>query len=351
MNGTTLGVSVTRARKWFAGQADFSESQAMRLLAKKLDGVQRSTRDCMGAWKQQILHIFTDDHRVAHLLSKVYHNAHLSGGVIDDDLKGNTIIMVTVCNNADYIFSNRNPHMKPIVPSMTPVSRFSVIPYVPLKTYNMMSALITPKSCQGMTYGNEPIIIEVDLPSKLVWNWAPSTSLSSIKRCQEEGGAYSEAKEAKLQCGEKYDEKNTLLLPLPVSESWRHIGIGINIGIDIGVTGLIIQSMILSSLKQHAVMVRSLLHQHQYSNNNESGFGSHLSSLSTSVTVSLAIPTMIASAISLSQQTLIIIALLFDNYDSPSHYDNDEANEFEHFNDAVAGLSLYLPSHPLRSCS
>lgn len=98
----TFGVSVTRAMKFGGGV--FDDTDAYRLLSKKLFGVNASTKAVLKRfrWKKQILHIWAESTQVADTLARVYHSE------IDDDLKNNTLVMVTVCaNDNTFIFYDR----------------------------------------------------------------------------------------------------------------------------------------------------------------------------------------------------------------------------------------------------
>lgn len=93
-----LGVSVTRAMKF--GNSNFSKGDAKRLLEKKLYGVNASTKAVLRKyrWKKQILHVFAEHKYIANILEDVYNNE------IEEELKNNTIVIVTICENADWIF-------------------------------------------------------------------------------------------------------------------------------------------------------------------------------------------------------------------------------------------------------
>lgn len=97
-----LGVSVTRAMKFGGGV--FDDMDAFRLLSKKLYGVNASTKAVLKRfrWKKQILHIWAESTQVADTLERVYNSQ------IDDDLRNNTLVVVTVCQkNSAFIFYDR----------------------------------------------------------------------------------------------------------------------------------------------------------------------------------------------------------------------------------------------------
>lgn len=86
--GTLIGVSVTRAMKF---QGQFTEDDAVRLLTKKLTGVIWSTRNVSKRhrWRKQILHVWATSAEVARIVERVWLT-------LDDDLKANTVVMLTV---------------------------------------------------------------------------------------------------------------------------------------------------------------------------------------------------------------------------------------------------------------
>lgn len=93
--GLTIGVSVTRALK-FRGK--FTLADAESLLTKKLNGVVHSTRNSVDPFHKQILHVWAKDRNVGRLLRAAYRKMD------NDELKSNTVVVVTVVENADWIF-------------------------------------------------------------------------------------------------------------------------------------------------------------------------------------------------------------------------------------------------------
>jgi len=91
-----LGVSVTRAMKY---GGIFDRSDGRKLLEKKMQGVIDSSKLVMQPFHKQILHIFAEKEYVADVLEDVY--AELS-----NELRSNTLLVVTVVNNAEWIFRN-----------------------------------------------------------------------------------------------------------------------------------------------------------------------------------------------------------------------------------------------------
>jgi len=89
-----FGVSVTRAVK-FRGKFTFHDAEA--LLAKKLNGVVWSTRNSVVPFHKQILHVWAYSPAVAKMVRAAYRK-------MPADLKSNTVVVVTVVENADWIF-------------------------------------------------------------------------------------------------------------------------------------------------------------------------------------------------------------------------------------------------------
>ncbi|XP_012942786.1 AAC-rich mRNA clone AAC4 protein [Aplysia californica] len=92
----TVGVSVTRAMKFYG---EYTLDDALRLLNKKLKGVIQSTRNSLEPWSKQILHVWSTSSHVTNILTQAYEH-------IDQDIKANTVVMVTTAADAHYIFNN-----------------------------------------------------------------------------------------------------------------------------------------------------------------------------------------------------------------------------------------------------
>lgn len=99
--GETIGVSVTRAMKF---KGIFSDEDGVRLLTKKLDGVICSSKAVIKQyrWKKQILHIWAETKDTAKVLERVYFS-----DAIPQSLKSSTIVMVSVWENAPFVFYDR----------------------------------------------------------------------------------------------------------------------------------------------------------------------------------------------------------------------------------------------------
>jgi len=96
--GQRIGVSVTRGYKH---RGEFDATDAQKLLQKKLNGVNLSTRDVIetDAWTKQMLHIWASTAEMAEVLVAEYHK-------LPEDLRGNTVVLITVVENAPWIFTN-----------------------------------------------------------------------------------------------------------------------------------------------------------------------------------------------------------------------------------------------------
>ena len=99
IRGEVFGVSVTRAMK-YAGT--FTEADAYRLLTKKLLGVNASTKAVLKRfrWQKQILHVWAEYKYIAHVLENVYES-------LSEEVRHNTLVVVTVCENAPWVFYQR----------------------------------------------------------------------------------------------------------------------------------------------------------------------------------------------------------------------------------------------------
>jgi len=94
--GQTVGVSVTRALKF---NGVFDDEDALYLLRKKLEGVNSSSYNIspQHSWCKQILHVFCKDQNVARVVENVYES-------LDKNLKTNTLVILTVTKNANFIY-------------------------------------------------------------------------------------------------------------------------------------------------------------------------------------------------------------------------------------------------------
>lgn len=98
--GKDIGVSVTRAMKFSKKGELFTEEDAMRLLSKKLHGVNESTKGVVSqTWEKQILHIWTQQEYMSDILWNTYEK-------LSQEIKSNTLVVVSVCKNADWMFKN-----------------------------------------------------------------------------------------------------------------------------------------------------------------------------------------------------------------------------------------------------
>jgi hypothetical protein len=101
MDEYKIGVSVTRAMSWPRDTA-YELSQAISLITGKLEGIQESSINVSSedSWKKQILHVLAD--RVEHVA--VIQEALIQ---IDENIKGDTIILITVTEGLDdFIYTN-----------------------------------------------------------------------------------------------------------------------------------------------------------------------------------------------------------------------------------------------------
>ncbi|KAK6167617.1 hypothetical protein SNE40_021599 [Patella caerulea] len=97
IDGTRLGVSVTRAMKFYG---EYSDEDARHLLTKKLKGVNQSTKNSCETWTKQILHIWTTSDYITDVITRVYEHD------IPQILKSNTLVLVTTTTRSDFMFKN-----------------------------------------------------------------------------------------------------------------------------------------------------------------------------------------------------------------------------------------------------
>lgn len=97
MFGINVGVSVTRAMKY---RGDYTLEDAEKLLKKKLQGVIQSSRNTLENWSKQILHVWAASTHVANIVTQAYDK-------VSEDIKSNTVIVVTVASDAGEIFRNK----------------------------------------------------------------------------------------------------------------------------------------------------------------------------------------------------------------------------------------------------
>ena len=96
--GQHIGVSVTRAMSF---KHKFDEAEALRLLSKKLFGVNCASRGVIKAhrWTQSILHIIVQDSSYVDILLSAYSQ-------ICSSLRSNTIVLITsTLGNNSFIFN------------------------------------------------------------------------------------------------------------------------------------------------------------------------------------------------------------------------------------------------------
>eukprot|EP01098_Paradermamoeba_levis_P005469 TRINITY_DN229_c0_g1_i2.p1 TRINITY_DN229_c0_g1~~TRINITY_DN229_c0_g1_i2.p1 ORF type:complete len:341 (-),score=117.04 TRINITY_DN229_c0_g1_i2:123-1145(-) len=97
IGGQLVGVSVTRAMKF---KGEFTEEDAMKLLTKKLFGIQQSTQNVSREynWKKQILHTWSQNAQTTKLLIEQFEK-------LDEALKSNTVLFITETqDNGSWLF-------------------------------------------------------------------------------------------------------------------------------------------------------------------------------------------------------------------------------------------------------
>ena len=88
-----IGCSVVRFFNYRDLNLTIHDDEIMRLLTKKLDGINESSRNVVSeSWNKQILHIITPNNRLRRKISKCI-------TTLDTDLVLNTTIFITVTSN------------------------------------------------------------------------------------------------------------------------------------------------------------------------------------------------------------------------------------------------------------
>ena len=103
INNIKFGVSVTRAMKY---KDIFTKEDALKLLTKKLIGINESTEAVLECdqWNRQFLHIWSTHKYIVNVLKEVVKELMIT----QPELTNNTIILVTVAQDIDWIFNQQN---------------------------------------------------------------------------------------------------------------------------------------------------------------------------------------------------------------------------------------------------
>eukprot|EP01027_Heterolobosea_sp_BB2_P001894 GEZU01002832.1.p1 GENE.GEZU01002832.1~~GEZU01002832.1.p1 ORF type:complete len:385 (-),score=85.39 GEZU01002832.1:656-1810(-) len=117
IGGRSLGVSVTRAFNFISDDL-FTIKQATKILEKKLFGVLCSTQnlvvdDANDRFVQQILHVFCPSRRVARVVRDAYRQ-------LSSAFRKNTVVVITVAANANYIFTEGKTYHPQLAATMAP---------------------------------------------------------------------------------------------------------------------------------------------------------------------------------------------------------------------------------------
>ena len=102
MFDSVIGVSVTRAMKY---NGEFTFEDATKLLEKKLKGIYHSSKNSLVKWDKQILHVWLLSHQNAQIIMKAWNE-------LEQNLKGNTVLLVTIAEKSDELFRNKAALMK-----------------------------------------------------------------------------------------------------------------------------------------------------------------------------------------------------------------------------------------------
>lgn len=100
---SVIGVSVTRAINFKSGI--FTSEDASNLLVKKLNGICQSSRNSLIKWDKQILHVWLESEQNCETLLAAWLD-------LDNKLKSNTVLIITIARNSREIFVNQSKFKK-----------------------------------------------------------------------------------------------------------------------------------------------------------------------------------------------------------------------------------------------
>ncbi len=103
MFNACVGVSVTRAMKFLKNE-EFTLEDALKLLKKKLKGVKQSSKNSLLKWDKQILHVWIYD--------EIEHTLESAWNILEDDLKDNTVMLITTAKKSLELFVNNEKKIK-----------------------------------------------------------------------------------------------------------------------------------------------------------------------------------------------------------------------------------------------
>lgn len=93
-----VAVSVTRAMA-YPHPSGFNADEALRLLKKKLKGLLVARVGLFGLdFRKSLLHVWCETEAIADEVQRVYEE------VLEDELKGDAIVLLSVAENAEYVF-------------------------------------------------------------------------------------------------------------------------------------------------------------------------------------------------------------------------------------------------------
>lgn len=71
----------------------------LRVVVVMVTGIVQSSRNTLENWSKQILHVWATNKHVARVVEKAYE-------LVPDDLRGNTMVLVTTATESKFIFLN-----------------------------------------------------------------------------------------------------------------------------------------------------------------------------------------------------------------------------------------------------
>ncbi|KAL3888195.1 hypothetical protein ACJMK2_000572 [Sinanodonta woodiana] len=94
-----IGVSVTRHMEQHGNYIHKKKKKKKSLLMRKLEGIVQSSRNSHEKWAKQILHVWVPDKHTANIVTDEYNT-------MDNDVKSNTVVIVTTTEECDFIYKN-----------------------------------------------------------------------------------------------------------------------------------------------------------------------------------------------------------------------------------------------------
>lgn len=79
---------------------EFTVSDGVRLLTKKLLGLRQADRNSLESWQRHVLHVWADGLAVTRALAEAYQ-------LLPDSVTGSAVVLITCVRNCREIFTNK----------------------------------------------------------------------------------------------------------------------------------------------------------------------------------------------------------------------------------------------------